>query len=561
MAYCFYNGVKLPELPNTNYPYCWIRKNDNTQYYDLILTKVVGYYDASVGGIVYGANAATAEIAHYRVAYANVSTANSWENYQTTNTWMALDANRTIMWSNHYIPNGSLSATQMYFDGYEAIPEVESYQIEKDTVVGIADQVRRLCKTEATMTPAQLESNLGDLNIDLMETFVISGPVEQVIYPDEGYYGFSKITVGAVDGGSGGIGGGGGGSGGSAEDTTFGDEFGEVEIPTGNLDYSSGTDKNPFYIPEIPGDGAYKVLFRGKSEAGTNFRVSISGPSGNRTYDIETSSPAFACAVTGRAYYDRDPLNVYTDRHVHLFVCTTSGLSAQYKLTTESSWRDPWRTLYGDGYRLYDLVWEIDTVWDVVSNENPYSVTGIPCYDVGLISFDESATDTSLNEAMCSAAASILTEERNPYMAIVSDSPILYDGSVVSNADGSPMSIYILAGDGKGGWDYRGETDGADFPTTGYAVLWNSHDLKDLTGQYVTHSKSDDPIPEMTGTGESAWQPVERNEIYSVEGSTLNGLVGAAQKITGSQTPMTPSQATTVLEEYYNQPKAEELTY
>lgn len=259
MAYCFYNGVKLPELPSTAYPYCWIRKNDNTQHYDLVFTKVVGYYDASAGGIVYGANAGTTEIAHYRVAYADAGNADSWENYQTTNTWMALDANRTVMWSNHYIPNGSLTATEMYFDGYEAIPEVAAYQIEKDTVVGIADQVRRLCKTEATMTPAQMESKLGDLNIELTELYVTSTAQDVTYTPEDGYYGFSKVVVGGVDPGGGG--GGSGGGGGevitypSADGITFGTEPITEEVETGLHIYGTtpvipfpGDEEHPYYL-------------------------------------------------------------------------------------------------------------------------------------------------------------------------------------------------------------------------------------------------------------------------------------------------------------------------
>ena len=264
MAYCFYNGVKLPELPSTAYPYCWIRKNDNTQHYDLVFTKVVGYYDASAGGIVYGANAGTTEIAHYRVAYADAGNADSWENYQTTNTWMALDANRTVMWSNHYIPNGSLTAAEMYFDGYEAIPEVAAYQIEKDTVVGIADQVRRLCKTEATMTPAQMESKLGDLNIELTELYVTSTAQDVTYTPEEGYYGFSKVVVGGVDPGGGG--GGSGGGGGevitypSADGITFGTEPITEEVETGNFIYGDIV-APPLPDPECPYVLMYKSMY------------------------------------------------------------------------------------------------------------------------------------------------------------------------------------------------------------------------------------------------------------------------------------------------------------
>jgi hypothetical protein len=169
---------------------------------------------------------------------------------------MALDANRTVMWSNHYIPNGSLTATEMYFDGYEAIPDVEAYQIEKDTVVGIADQVRRLCKTENTMTPAQIESNLGGLNIELMDLYVTSTTQDVTYTPEEGYYGFSKVVVGGVDFGGGDGGGGSGGGGGeditippSAADVNFGYELvdGEEEVPSGYLIYTdAGGNKHRF---------------------------------------------------------------------------------------------------------------------------------------------------------------------------------------------------------------------------------------------------------------------------------------------------------------------------
>jgi hypothetical protein len=326
MAYCFYNGVKLPELPSevlANYPYCWIRKNGNTEHYDLIFTKVLGYYDATAGGIVYGENSATAEIAHYRVAYASASTADSWDSYQTTNTWMALDANRTVMWSNHYIPNGSLTATEMYFKASEAIPDEGVYEIQKDTMVAIADQVRRLCNTENTMTPAQMESNLGGLNIELMETFVISTEEEQVIYPDEGYYGFSKITVGAVDLSSGDSGGGGTGGGGtdypSAEDTTFGSESSEAEVPTGWTLYGP----NKRRLPDLPGDLLAYIIVSYNTLGGA---CSIWSYSVCPKYD-ETN--LFIETQTDYVYYNYDPRyhTAWTNRQAG----TTKSGSAQYK--------------------------------------------------------------------------------------------------------------------------------------------------------------------------------------------------------------------------------------
>lgn len=123
-----YNGVRLPRIPDNvlaEYPYAWIRTNTTSGYYDLILTKVTGYYDPAAGtnpGMVYGSGAAGTEAAQYRVGITNASGATSWEYNQTTSTWFGLDSNRTVLWSNHDIPNGSATATDIYFAGSEPVP-------------------------------------------------------------------------------------------------------------------------------------------------------------------------------------------------------------------------------------------------------------------------------------------------------------------------------------------------------------------------------------------------------------------------------------------------------
>jgi hypothetical protein len=310
MAYCFYNGVKLPELPSTtlaNYPYCWIRKNDNTQHYDLIFTKVLGYYDATAGGIVYGANEGTAEIVHYRVAYPG--NADDWTNYQTTNTWMALDVNRTVMWSNHYIPNGSPTATVMYFDAHEAIPEAAAYQIERATLVGIADQVRRVCDLETDLTPAEMEQNLRELNVDLMETYVVSGPVEQVIYPDNGCCGFSKVTVGAVDISGGGDYPGGGDSGGYPDggDSVILPDVNDNEYGSED-NYTGYTYYNLALLPTFPAEELakypYALLSWDKYEEHYTMYLSP-GP-----FRVQTSAGLNPPSVTGRGpHNDGSPGN------------------------------------------------------------------------------------------------------------------------------------------------------------------------------------------------------------------------------------------------------------
>jgi hypothetical protein len=127
-AYALYNGVRLPRIPDSvlaSYPYAWIRENSSTGYYDLALTKIMGYYNpaagTSNGGIVYGENNTTTDVVQYRISITNAGTATAWEYNQTTNAWMGLDSNRILLWSNHDIPNGSATATDIYFNESEPV--------------------------------------------------------------------------------------------------------------------------------------------------------------------------------------------------------------------------------------------------------------------------------------------------------------------------------------------------------------------------------------------------------------------------------------------------------
>lgn len=547
MAYCFYNGVKLPELPSgviANYPYCWIRKNDNTQHYDLLFTRILGYYNASLGGIEYGTTSGTTDIVHYRIPYSSASAADGWDSYQTTNTWMALDANRTVMWSNHYIPNGSLTATVMYFDAHEAIPETTAYQIERETLVGIADQVRRVCDLETDLTPEEMERNLRELNVDLMETFVMSGPVEQVIYPDNGCCGFSKVTVGAIGGD---YPGGDYGDWEPAEDETFGDDY--YNVPTGNYDYSAGTDDTPSYIPEIPGEG-YKALFCKKVKKG-NYIKFATGTDGNgnildsQRVEIKSDDGDFyVYAAWGR-------INAAGMTSVHIYMYSDNFLN--YKIRTQSSWSANYqagRVEGFPGYWGYSNMLGISALYDELPDYN--KPRGVPLFSLG------NYADSDAFVAACRALATSSDNEdmgSEQFLAFVSPTQILYDGSVINNADKSPMTIYECNAGDKNTWTEMGTTDGTDYPVGAYTLVWNSHDLKDMTGQFVTQSKSDEPIAEMS-EGDIGI-PVERNETYTIEGETVNTFVSAAQKVTGGKTPLTPTDAALALDEYYNHPAEE----
>lgn len=60
----------------------------------------------------------------YRVPIAATETATAWENNTSNNTFSGwgIDSARTILWSNHDIPKGSATATEIYFEGSEPVP-------------------------------------------------------------------------------------------------------------------------------------------------------------------------------------------------------------------------------------------------------------------------------------------------------------------------------------------------------------------------------------------------------------------------------------------------------
>ena len=119
-----YNGVVLPEIPAdvlAEYPYCWIRNNTTSGYYDLLLSGVPFYYLPSDEAVKEG-NLAVGK-PWYRVPIATAETATAWENNTSNNTFSGwgVDSARTVLWSNHDIPNGSATATEIYFEGSEPV--------------------------------------------------------------------------------------------------------------------------------------------------------------------------------------------------------------------------------------------------------------------------------------------------------------------------------------------------------------------------------------------------------------------------------------------------------
>ena len=150
------------------------------------------------------------------------------------------------------------------------------------------------------------------------------------------------------------------------------------------------------------------------------------------------------------------------------------------------------------------------------------------------------------------AARSILSthssSENDTIVVLVSDSPITSDGLHVNNEDGSPMTVYQYNPE-TDSWDTLETTTGSDYSIGANEIIWNSHDIANAETGETTFTASD-PAKAETAL-ESVTGPAERDEIYYVSSDSMNDLISAAQKITGTNEPMTPAQAAAALEKYY----------
>jgi hypothetical protein len=111
-----YNGVLLPEIPAdvlAQYPYAWIRKNKDGITYDLVFSEQLWYYKPYF----------TTNASDY-VWYVATVDSNSWAYKQNKPSGSSINfgAGGGAVWSNHDIPNGSETATEIYFEGSEPVP-------------------------------------------------------------------------------------------------------------------------------------------------------------------------------------------------------------------------------------------------------------------------------------------------------------------------------------------------------------------------------------------------------------------------------------------------------
>lgn len=81
-----------------------------------------------------------------------------------------------------------------------------------------------------------------------------------------------------------------------------------------------------------------------------------------------------------------------------------------------------------------------------------------------------------------------------------------------------------------------------------YNCVWTNADIMVFASDSI-YKKASPPATQRTETT-IVVTPVEREETYTIGGDTLNSLVGIAQQVTGSKEPLTPEEATEILDQY-----------
>lgn len=179
MAKYYYNGILLPEMPIIeNYTYAWIRQNNSSGYYDLILSALQPYlYDSDSMGFGSGT---TADIYWYRIEITSASDANEWTLYSSENTWFTIDSNRIVHWSNSDIPYTSSTSTNIYFASSQPISKVQKLKtisiIEAESgVLSGSAIIGDRTESSGNIVVDMITSSGGALTLDFQA-------------PEEGYY-------------------------------------------------------------------------------------------------------------------------------------------------------------------------------------------------------------------------------------------------------------------------------------------------------------------------------------------------------------------------------------
>lgn len=118
--HALYNGVRLPKIPEDaleQYPFVWIRDNAESGVYDLLMAPTTWYRIYATIDMLSSVGA------WYQMPKSSAQTAAEWPYKQSLRGGnMGISATKTVLWANHDIPDGSVTATGIYFKGSEPVP-------------------------------------------------------------------------------------------------------------------------------------------------------------------------------------------------------------------------------------------------------------------------------------------------------------------------------------------------------------------------------------------------------------------------------------------------------
>lgn len=182
----YYNGVLLPEIPEdvlAKYPYCWILVCYSAENlaipteFRLFASKTHPWYTKQDD------NGLGAAYLYQRIFVADTDEYGIW--LLTDEEWVfrgsftgkggtIIDLNysyspATLLWSNHDIPNGSATATEIYFGGSEPVPESEQ---EPDVPVRTSGYIIRSNSTLYTIADGALTAlTETEITASLFQTY------------------------------------------------------------------------------------------------------------------------------------------------------------------------------------------------------------------------------------------------------------------------------------------------------------------------------------------------------------------------------------------------------
>lgn len=118
-THMLFNGVRLPRVPfgKDTYRYVFIMQNTSSGYYEMYLSTQANYHSSSrikyPGGV---------SRKRYRIAIARAETATEWESISTSYSDVIISDTNILLWSSHDLPDGSATATDIYFESTDPVP-------------------------------------------------------------------------------------------------------------------------------------------------------------------------------------------------------------------------------------------------------------------------------------------------------------------------------------------------------------------------------------------------------------------------------------------------------